>query len=100
MADVLLTLIMPSDIAQEIEDLLLAHPFRTHGFTASDVEGHGASLRLVTAGELVSGHAPRRQIQTAGPESDMNALLALIKQAMPHARIFFWLQPLVAMGRL
>jgi hypothetical protein len=100
MADVLLSLTMPNDVAQHVEDLLLSRPDLVRGFTASAAEGHGAVVPLVEPGELVSGHSPRTQIRTVGSEESMRAVLALIKGEMPRANIFFWMIPVIEMGRL
>jgi hypothetical protein len=100
MADVLLTLLMPDDVAQHVEDLLLSRPDLIIGFTASPAEGHGSAVNLVEAAELVSGHAPRTRIQTVGPESAMREALALIKKELPRANVFFWLMPVIEAGRL
>ena len=91
---------MANDIAQHVEDLLLSRPEIVRGFTASHVEGHGAVVPLVEPGELVAGHSPRTQIRTVGPEENMRAVLALIKGELPRANIFYWLVPVIEMGRL
>lgn len=96
----LLTLIMPDDVAQHVEDLLLQHADLVHGFTSSRSRGHGASVPLLGAAELVSGSSPRTRIQMVGPEADMRAVVDLIKQSLPRARIFFWLQALIEAGYL
>lgn len=100
MPDVLLTLVMPEDVAQHVEDLLLGRPDLIAGFTATHVDGHGSVVRLVEARELVRGHSPRIQIQSAGAEESMRAALALIKQQLPQANLFYWLQPVIELGRL
>lgn len=100
MPDVLLSLTMPNDVAQHVEDLLLSRPDLVLGFTTVEVDGHGSVVHLVEAGELVRGHSPRVQIQTVGPEASMRAALALIKSALPQANIFYWLLPVIAVGRL
>jgi len=100
MADVLLSLTMPNDVAQLVEDLLLSHPDLVRGFTASQAEGHGAVIPLVEPDELVSGHSPRIQIRMVGPEERMRAVLDLIKAELPRANVFFWLVPVIEMGRL
>ena len=100
MADVLLSLTLPNDVAQHVEDMLLSRPDLVRGFTASHAEGHGSVIKLVEPGELVSGHSPRTQIRTVGPEEQMRAVLALIKGSLPHANIFYWLVPVIEMGRL
>jgi hypothetical protein len=100
MADVLLSLTMPNDVAQHVEDLLLSRPDLVIGFTASIAEGHGSVVHLVEPGELVAGHSPRTQIRTVGPEEKMRAVLELIKNELPRANVFFWLVPVIEMGRL
>ncbi|HQU81094.1 MAG TPA: DUF3240 family protein [Azonexus sp.] len=100
MANLLLTLVMPNDVAQHVEDLLLSRPDLVRGFTASVAEGHGSVVQLVEPGELVAGHSPRTQIRTVGPEENMRAVLALIKSELPRANVFFWLVPVIEMGRL
>jgi len=100
MADVLLSLTMPNDVAQHVEDLLLSRPDLVRGFTASIAEGHGAVVPLVEPAEQVSGHSPRTQIRLVGPEEAMRTVLALIKADLPRANIFYWLMPVIEMGRL
>ncbi len=100
MADILLSLTMPDDVAQLVEDLLLSRPDLARGFTVSQAEGHGAEIPLVEPAELVSGHSPRTQIRLVGPEDRMRAVLDLIKSELPRAKIFFWQVPVIAMGRL
>ncbi len=100
MADVLLTLIMPDNVAQHVEDLLLSRPDLVPGFTVTAAEGHGSVVPLVADAELVAGHAPRCVIRTVGPEATKREVLALIKEKMPNANIFFWLVPVIDMGRL
>lgn len=100
MADVLLTLIMPDDIARHVEDLLLSRPDLVPGFTVSADEGHGAAISLVEAAELVAGHAPRTVIRTVGPEAAKREVLALIKRELPRANVFYWLMPIIEAGHL
>ncbi len=100
MADVLLSLTLPNDVAQHVEDLLLSRPDLVPGFTASSADGHGSVVQLVEPGELVAGHAPRTQIRMIGPEDNMRAVLALLKTQLPRANLFYWLVPVIEMGRL
>ena len=100
MADVLLSLSMPDDVAEHVKDLLLSRPDLVRGFTASHAEGHGSVVPLVAPSELVSGHSPRTHIRAVGPEEEMRAVLAMIKAKLPSTNIFFWLVPVIEMGRL
>lgn len=100
MTDVLLTLVMPNNVAQHVEDLLLSRPDLVPGFTVNAAEGHGSVIPLVEDAELVAGHAPRTVIRTVGPEADKREVLALIKQKLPNTNIFYWLVPVIDKGRL
>lgn len=100
MADVLLSLTLTDDVAQHVEDLLLSRPDLVRGFTTSRAYGHGTAVELVEAAELVSGRSPRTQIRTVGSEEEMRALLALVKASLPDANMFYWLVPVIEMGRL
>lgn len=100
MADVLLTLIMPDDVARHVEDLLLSRPDLVPGFTVSTAEGHGSAIPLVEDTELVAGHAPRTVIRTVGPESAKREVLALIKRELPRASVFYWLIPIIEAGHI
>lgn len=100
MSDVLLTLILPVDIAEAVEDLLLARPDLVRGFTTSAADGHGSVVPLVEASELVTGHSPRKLIRTVGSELAMRELLAMLRGELPHANIYYWLVPVIEVGRL
>lgn len=100
MAEVLLTLILPPEVAEATEDLLLARPDLVQGFITSAADGHGSAVTLVEAHELVTGHSPRRVIQIAGSEAAMGCLLAEIRTQLPKANIYYWLLPLLEAGKL
>ena len=100
MADVLLTLIMPDDVARHVEDLLLSRPDLVPGFTVAAAEGHGAAVSLLADAELVAGHAPRTVIRTVGPEAAKREVLALIKRELPRASVFYWLVPVIESGHI
>ncbi len=98
--DVLLTLILPVDIAEAVEDLLLARPDLVRGFTTSAADGHSSVVPLVEASELVTGHSPRKLIRTVGNETAMRNLMADIRAQLPQANIYYWLVPVIEVGRL
>jgi len=98
--ELLLTLIVPVDVAETVEDLLLARSDLIEGFTGIAADGHGSGLPLRAARELVSGHSPRLQIQTIAPEPALRELLAALKAALPRASLHYWLLPVLERGRL
>jgi len=97
---VLLTLVLPLDIAQTVEDLLLEHPDLIQGFSTAPSWGHGGSVNLREPSELVSGHSPRTQLRTVGPEDKLRAIIALLRDKLPHANIVYWLVPVIEFGRI
>lgn len=100
MADVMLTLIVPDDLARPVEDVLLSRPDLVPGFTSTAADGHGSAVALVAPSELVEGHAPRNLIRLIGAESQMRGVLALLREQLPKARLFYWLVPVIEMGHL
>lgn len=99
-ATVLLTLVLPLDIAQAVEDLLLERPDLVQGFSTAPSWGHGSTVHLREAAELVSGHSPRTQLRTVGPEDKLRAIIALLREKLPHANIVYWLVPVLEFGRV
>ena len=100
MAEVLLSIVLPVDIVHTVEDLLLGRPDLVRGFSSGLVHGHGSVVDLVEPAEQVAGHVDRVQIQMAGPEADMQSVLSLIKDHLPQSNLFFWMLPVIRMGRL
>lgn len=96
----LLTLIVPIDVAETVDDLLLARGDLVSGFTSSTAEGHGSRLTLRGAGEHVSGHAPRVQIQAIANEPALRELLLALKALLPRADLHYWLTPVLERGQL
>lgn len=98
--EILLTLIAPVAVAEAVEDLLLARSDLVSGFTSIAADGHGSRLALHGAGEQVSGHAPRLQIQTIAAAGAVRELLAALKAALPHTELHYWLIPVLERGKL
>lgn len=97
---VFLSLALPDNIVQDVEDFLLSRPDLVRGFTAIAADGHGTIVPLVAMEELVSGHSRRILIQTIGPRPAMEEMLALLKEKLPRANIYFWMIPVLAAGKL
>ena len=100
MADVLLTLVVPDSVAEQVEDFLLSRPDLVRGFTVTRADGHGALVPLLEVAELVAGHAPRHLIRTLGEAETMRAVLAALRAAMPGVHVYYWLTPVLEAGRL
>ena len=100
MADVLLTLVVPDSVAEQVEDFLLSRPDLVRGFTVTRADGHGSLVPLLEVAELVAGHAPRHLIRTLGEADTMRAVLAALRAAMPGVLVYYWLTPVLEAGRL
>ena len=100
MPDVLLSLAMPAEAAQPVEDLLLSRPDLVPGFTSSHAEGHGSSATLVEPAELVEGHSARVIIRLVGSQRAMLEVLQLVRATLPGLNVFYWLVPVLEKGRL
>jgi hypothetical protein len=99
-ADVLLTLVVPDSVAEQVEDFLLSRPDLVRGFTVTRADGHGSLVPLLEVAELVAGHAPRHLIRTLGEADTMRAVLAALRAAMPGVHVYYWLTPVLEAGRL
>ena len=98
---VLLTVIVPSEIAESIADVLLGRPDLITGFTMSDMHGHGTSIHLVQPGELVAGYAQRKRIDfLCSNEEAARRIQAALKAEFAGANLFYWLIPVLEYGRL
>ncbi|MCX8146433.1 MAG: DUF3240 family protein [Azovibrio sp.] len=97
----LLTLIVPDSLAEAVADVLLAHPDLAAGFSSMPAAGHGSSIELVDAAELVSGHAERCRFDSVcADQAQAQAILALVRATFPGANCYYWLTPVQAHGRL
>lgn len=100
MTNLMLMLVVPQDVGEHVEDILLSRSDLVRGFTVSPAEGHGTLVPLVDDRELVAGHAPRRLIRTLGDEESLRRLMSAIKTALPQANLYYWLAPVLEAGRL
>ena len=97
---VVLTLVMPVDVEDALVETLLEHPDLAPGFTSQPVEGHGQRVSFIGTAEHVRGRAAYCRVQLVVPRADADALLALLRERFATSRVFFWMVPAVASGRL
>lgn len=97
---VVLTLVMPVDVEDALLETLLEHPDLAPGFTSQPVEGHGQRVSFIGTAEHVRGRAAYRRVQLVVPRADADALLALLRERFATSRVFFWMVPAIASGRL
>ena len=99
-ASVVLTLVMPVDVEDALLETLLEHPDLAPGFTSQQVEGHGQRVSFIGTAEHVRGRAAYGRVQMVVPRADADALLALLRERFATSRVFFWMVPAIASGRL
>jgi hypothetical protein len=100
-APLLLTLMVPHELEEAVADALLARPDLTAGFSSMAAEGHGSSIQLVEADELVCGHVRRKRLDTVCSNRERaDAILALLREQLSGANLYYWLTPVMAHGRL
>ena len=97
---VVLTLIMPVDVEDALLETLLEHPDLAPGFTSQQVEGHGQRVSFIGTAEHVRGRAAYSRVQMVVPRADADTLLALLRERFATSRVFFWIVPALASGRL
>ena len=99
-ASVVLTLVMPADVEDALLETLLEHPDLAPGFTSQQVEGHGQRVSFIGTAEHVRGRAAYSRVQMVVPRADADTLLALLRERFATSRVFFWIVPALAGGRL
>ena len=99
-ASVVLTLVMPVDVEDALLETLLEHPELAPGFTSQPVEGHGQRVSFIGTAEHVRGRAAYCRVQLVVPHTDAETLLALLRERFATSRVFFWMVPAIASGRL
>ena len=97
---VVLTLVMPVDVEDALVETLLEHPDLAPGFTSQPVEGHGQRVSFIGTAEHVRGRAAYCRVQLVVPHADAETLLGLLRERFATSRVFFWMVPALASGRL
>jgi hypothetical protein len=99
-AGVVLTLVMPVEVEDALLETLLEHPELAPGFTTNRVEGQGQRITFIGTAEHVRGRASYCRVQLVTPQADAETLLAILRERFATNRVFFWMVPALASGRL
>lgn len=97
---VVLTLVMPVDVEDALLETLLEDPALAPSFTSQRVEGHGQRVNFIGTAEHVRGRAAYSRVQMVVPRADADTLLAILRERFATSRVFFWMVPVIASGRL
>jgi hypothetical protein len=68
------------------------------GFTASDAEGHGPTVRLHSAAEQVKGRADRVLIRIILDDAAAAQVITGIEQAFAGSHLVYWTTPVLSFG--
>lgn len=95
-----LTIAFPPAIEARIVELLLEQEPPLPGFTILRGEGHGADFSRASIREQVRGRVDRRLLMLILPQARAGTLLDALRGAVPNPQIAWWLEPVLAFGRL
>ena len=98
MARVCLTLLANREIRDELIEHLSEQPELVPGFTASDAEGHGPTVRLHSAAEQVKGRADRVLIRIILDDAAAAQVITRIEQAFAGSHLIYWTTPVLSFG--
>jgi Protein of unknown function (DUF3240) len=97
--DCLLTLSCPAEVEEELIDVLREHPEWVSGFTSLAAEGFGSGTQLHSAMEQVRGRSRRRMLQVVLSQSNVQALVEVLRTAIPSDEVAWWTVPVTGFGR-
>lgn len=99
-AGVVLTLVLPIEVEDALLETLLEHPDLAPGFTSQRVEGQGQRVTFIGTAEHVRGRAACCRVQLVVPQASAEQLLDILRREFASSRVFFWMVPALASGRL
>lgn len=95
---VCLTLVAGHELRQELFDYLSEQMDLVPGFTASEVAGHGPTIRLHSAAERVKGRADRVLVRIILDEVGAGRLIERLRTAFAGAHLAYWITPVARFG--
>lgn len=98
---VVLTLIAPTALKEELVAAMLAHPPTAEaGFIAREVEGYGHNIDFDSVVEQVRGHTLVVEIVVALPDAEARGLLDALGEELPGRGIVWRILTVSAAGTL
>ena len=94
-----MTLVFPPELEDGITEALSAHA-GLPGYTLFHAEGHASDFRRASAGEQVRGRVQRRVLWMLLPQAQVEAVLATLRGQVDAQEVRWWIEPVLAMGRL
>jgi hypothetical protein len=97
---VCLTFVAGREIRDELIDHLAEQSDLVPGFTSSDAEGHGPTVRLHSPAEQVKGRADRVLVRIVLDDAAAAELIARIERAFAGSGVVYWTTPISSSGSL
>ena len=94
-----LNLVFPPALEDAITDTLIADP-SLPGFTLLQAEGHSSDFANATIREQVRGRVDKRLLWIVTERQRVDDLLASLRQRISSRDVRWWLEPVLAGGRL
>lgn len=98
-AAVRLVLVFPPRLELAVTEALVATPGMP-GFTLLQAEGHSGDFTRASAAEQVRGRVERRVLWMLLPPAQVEDVLAQLRREVDAHEVRWWLEPVLAMGRL
>mgnify|MGYP001403028959 CR=1 FL=1 len=95
-----LTLIFPPALEDRVVELFLEQEPPLPGFTVLAAEGHGSDFARASIREQVRGRVARRLLIVVLPQARAEALIATLRSEIANPASAWWLEPVIAFGRL
>lgn len=95
-----LTLVYPPASEDAIIETLMAMTPSLPGFTTWSGAGHGFGYDEASHTEKVRGHVARRMLTVIASRETAEAALETIRTNAPIPKLMFWIEPVLAGGRL
>ena len=94
-----LNLVFPPALEDAVTDALMADP-TLPGFTLLHAEGHSSDFAHASIREQVRGRVDRRVLWVVIERERVDGLLAALRQRIASSDVRWWMEPVMAMGRL
>ena len=95
-----LTLVYPLNAESRIVELMLETTPPVRGFTTMRAEGHGHGFSDANVSERVRGRVGRGMLVAVMLKGRAEQLLAEIEVKAPLQHLAYWLEPVIAFGRM
>ena len=98
--DVMLNVVVPHSIEEELVDRLLEETDLVRGFSSYPISGHGGRMATASVSERVRGRSDRVLFQIGMARGDVEAVLVRLREQVPNPEIAWWVLPVEGFGRL